>query len=67
MKTRRGHNLSIPLHRTTLFNVGPHYKCIKIYNSLQPKVKNAVNIHAFKNEIKDFLIATFIYLVVELY
>lgn len=56
-----------PFALTYLFERGPYYNCIKIYNALPPKLEIAANIHAFKNDIKKFLIESVIYLLGELY
>lgn len=56
MRTRGGSNLSIPCHRTTFFEKGCYYNCIKIYNSLPNNIKDIESINKFKIVLKKYLI-----------
>ena len=56
MRTRGGSNLSIPCHRTTFFEKGCYYNCIKIHNSLPNNIKDIESINKFKIVLKKYLI-----------
>lgn len=54
-KTRNMQKLKIPNHRTTLYEKGPKYNSIKIYNQLPNKYKT-MSLYNFKINVKKFLL-----------
>ena len=56
MRTRGSENLTIPIHRTQLFESGPHYKAILCYNKLPTEIKELRGRSHFKSALKSFLI-----------
>lgn len=61
MDTRGGSNLRIPMHRTTFYEKGPHYNCIRIYNSVPQHIKQIEGLNKFKKELKNYLITNAFY------
>lgn len=54
--TRGANELVIPKHKLTTFENNPIYIGTKLYNALDPNLKQINNIKSFKIKLKDFLI-----------
>lgn len=67
MQTRGGDNLSVPLHRTTLYDKGPLLGCVKVYNALPPNIKSIETVQRFKYSLKQFAIGREFYSLDEYY
>jgi hypothetical protein len=54
--TRKGNNtLSVPIHRTALFEKSPNYMAVKLFNKLPDTFKEIKKIGTFKKKLKAFL------------
>lgn len=67
MSTRGENSLSIPVHRTALFEKGAYYNCVKIYNALPHDIKQTNGNIPFKKKLKRFLIDKSFYSLNEFY
>lgn len=57
MLTRNASNLSVPRHRTCLFERSPEYRAIKVYNGLPNSIKlGSKNLHDFKCSLREILL-----------
>ena len=55
-KTRNGDDLSIPKHKTHLYESSPHYKAIICYNKLPKTIKNCKAPKQFRAALKEYLV-----------
>nr|CAI5866621.1 unnamed protein product [Callosobruchus analis] len=53
---RSHNNLSVPTHKTKMFEKGPYYNCIQIFNALPNHIRDISNILTFKRTLKAYLI-----------
>lgn len=56
MKTRGSDNLSVPLHRLSLYEKGPYYAAIKAYNALPDHLKQRQVNGRYYDDLKQYLI-----------
>lgn len=61
----RSQYLNYPAHRLTLYEQGPYYTAIKLYNKLPLDIKNQNSVQLFKSSLKSHLINRAYYSVVE--
>lgn len=52
----RTKDINYPIHRLTLSEKNPYYMCIRMFNKLNVRIKDARNERLFKKELKNFLI-----------
>lgn len=52
--TRQKNNIAVPRHSTALFETGPHYMGVKIYNYIPEDIKKENVRFKFKNKMKIF-------------
>ena len=57
LNTRGQNNLSVPIHRTALYDTGPMMNCVKVYNSLPQEIREIQGVDAFRRHLKEYLIS----------
>jgi len=56
IKTRNNMNLFQPQSNSSVYQRGPHYACIKMYNNVPIQIKLlSSNFNQFKKALRDFL------------
>lgn len=65
--TRFGPMLSVPRHRTALFEKSPSYRGIKMFNALPSDIQNSQSLSNFKTKLKKYLISSCFYSVEDFY
>ena len=54
IKTRNSNDLLVPKHNTTLYEKGPYFMGVKVYNALPSDFKKIKNFSTFKDAIRKF-------------
>lgn len=55
MRTRYDDSLRVPVHHTTMYEHGPHYRGIKAYNIIPDTIKRAQSLRVFKTSLRSYL------------
>ena len=65
VNTRNSEDLSIPKHKTHLYESSPHYKAIQCYNKLPINIRRVQGLNQFKTALKEFLVQKSFYSLTE--
>lgn len=56
MTTRGCFDFSIPMHKTALFQRGPEYRAMTVFNRLPIDIKNTTGRDVFKSKVKKYML-----------
>lgn len=59
--TRNLNSLSVPAHRSSLFERSPEYVCIRVFNGLPDNILALGNVREFKHTLKKYLVEGCVY------
>ena len=65
METRRASRLVVPRHTSTVFEGGPWFMIVKVFNALPADIIATPSLELFKRSLKRYLIAHTFYTVDE--